>query len=1037
MGGGNSTCVELPGEELMTETLLSDVSGLSQKAEPPDKTFDAIVFDWDGTAIPNRHANAESLRCRVEALCRAGLDIVIVSGTHVGNVDDQLKARPDGPGRLWLCVNRGSQVALVGPDGPEFVFEREASKSENLALDRAADSLVQRLGTHGLDTRVISRRMNRRKIDLMDDPQWEDPPKSQIGSLLAAVTERLITHGISGLDAVVELATCVAQEAGLTDPRVTTDAKHIEIGLTDKSDSLRWILNELSGRGVGPGLVLIVGDEMGPLGGAAGSDGAMLIPQASRATAISVGVEPEGVPESVIHMPGGPEAFLSLLDKQLVRRATKRVPSLDFDPSWTFVWNSKRSNLERVRESLLTVSDGRFGTRGYREEDGSSSNPMVISAGIYNEVGGVENYLIGPRWADLELDAQHHDNEWVLDLRSGVLLRTQRDRHGGVEFRSMRFASMGRPGAMALRAEGRTSQLEPGISLVVPRDTRSSHGISANTYWASTESSFGGGITAAAKTNTHTAHGLRLIERLAHYISDKEEVPDPTAVMSALDHDVHVGFDQLLARHRHNWAKRWSRAMVAISGDPDAELAVRFALFHLMACASDEGEAPVGARGLSGPAYAGHVFWDTEVFLLPFFAATHAPSAEAILRYRLARLDAARENAESTNRRGARFPWESATTGKDVTPQSAQDAHGETVSILTGHAEEHIVADIAWAAWLTATWTGDMGFLLGVGRPLIIDTARWWASRAERDPDGTAHLRGVIGPDEYHELVDDNAFTNVMAAWNLRRAAELAELIVDSGEPIDITAAEMSDWQTLADALVDGYDNETGLYEQFAGFTSLEPLIIAELATPPVAADVLLGRQRIAGSQVIKQPDVLMLHHLVPQACEPGSLEPNLAFYGPRTAHGSSLSPAIHASLLARAGRANEALEFFHLACRIDLDDLTGTTAGGLHMACLGGIWQALAFGFIGLQATPDGLVIDPHLPDAWDSLEMTVVFRGARVTIHVEGETITISPDAPVPVVIDRVVALVQPPGEKLLRQQHGQEEKGEHHQRKKTESP
>lgn len=1019
----------MPGSETLEsdmdepDTLESRVDPRTSTASFPDRTFEAIVFDWDGTAVPDRRWGAEQVRGRVEALCRAGLDVVVVSGTHLANIDGQLGARPSGPGRLWLCVNRGSQVALVGPSGAEIVRERHSSIEEDAALDRAAALVVERLAAHGLRTTIVAHRMNRRKIDLIDDPRWADPPKARIAALLDAVTDRLVSHDIAGLDAAVDIAVRAAEDAGLEDPRVTTDAKHLEIGLTDKSDSLRTILGDLKTRGIGAGLVLIVGDEMGSLGGVAGSDAAMLIPEAQRSTAISVGVEPEGVPEGVVHLPGGPSTFLALLDDQLARRATRRVPSIDRDPRWTVAWRETGPALERVRESLLVVSNGHFGTRGYREEDGTTSNPMVVATGVYDRSDGVEQYLVGPRWADLELGGPRwadlepggpgEEDEWLLDLRSGVLTRTRRNNGGGSDFRSMRFVSRTRPGTMALRAEGDPTRLGPGPSLVLHHPDAGTHGTSGHNSWASVRSSLGGGITAAAHTRTHTAAGRVLIERLAHYLADPRCEPDREAANRGLARDVVVGFDELLSEHRRAWAQRWAAAEVSIAGDPEAELAVRFALFHLMACVRDEGEAGVGARGLSGAAYAGHVFWDADVFVLPVLAATHAPAAEAMLAYRLARVEAASANAKAEGRLGARFPWESASTGEDVTPRSARDAHGATVAILTGQAEEHIVADIAWAAWHAAAWSGDRTFLLGPGRKLVLETARYWASRAEWDADGTAHLRGVIGPDEYHELVDDNAFTNVMAAWNLRRGAELVEAIIAEGASVEVTTDEVEHWRRVADALVDGYDPDTGLYEQFAGFAALEPLVISELASPPVAADILLGRERVAGSQIVKQADVLMLHHLVPEACAPGSLAPNLAFYAPRTAHGSSLSPAVHAGLLARAGRANEALDHFRLACRIDLDDLTGTTAGGLHMAGLAGIWQAVAFGFVGLWPGTEGLVVDPHLPDAWDAVEITVVFRGVRVHVRVEDGSIVVSPEHDVTVVPGTGnPTLVRPPG-------------------------
>ena len=236
--------------------------------------------------------------------------------------------------------------------------------------------------------------------------------------------------------------------------------------------------------------------------------------------------------------------------------------------------------------------------------------------------------------------------------------------------------------------------------------------------------------------------------------------------------------------------------------------------------------------------------------------------------------------------------------------------------------------------------------------------------------------------------VDDNAFTNVMARWNLRQAAALVERA--DGE-LDEEARE---WRRLADALVDGYDPASGRYEQFAGFDDLEPLLIGELARPPVAADLLLGRERVGETQVVKQADVLMLHHLVSEEVRPGSLAPNLEFYEPRTAHGSSLSPAIHASLFARAGRLGRALQAMRLAATVDLEDVTGTTATGLHLATMGGLWQALAFGFAGLRPQGDRLVVDPHLPDAWEELQLRVRFRGARARIRIRHDEVAVDGD-------------------------------------------
>jgi len=324
--------------------------------------------------------------------------------------------------------------------------------------------------------------------------------------------------------------------------------------------------------------------------------------------------------------------------------------------------------------------------------------------------------------------------------------------------------------------------------------------------------------------------------------------------------------------------------------------------------------------------------------------------------------------------------------GDDVTPVTAQLPTGQVIPVRTGSLEEHIVADIAWSAACYQDWTGDVPFAASAGRDLLVETARYWASRVRYDHDGRAHIEGVIGPDEYHELVDDNAFTNVMARWNLRRAA--------SAE--GITSEERAAWRAIADALVDGYDPSTRLYEQYRGFFDLEAILIAEVSPRrPIAADVLLGIERTAQAQVIKQPDVLMLHHLVPDEVAVDSLRPNLDFYDPRTAHGSSLSPAIHAGLLARDGRPEAALKWLNIAARMDLDDLTGSTAGGLHLATMGGVWQALVFGFAGVRACPDHLRIDPRLPPQWRSLSVGLRYQGEPLRLHVGSQSVEIETEA------------------------------------------
>jgi trehalose/maltose hydrolase-like predicted phosphorylase len=986
--------------------------GRRELPAPLARRFEAAVFDWDGTAVPDRCRDASDVRRVIERLSQAGFDVAIVSGTNVDNVDSQLAARPAGPGRLYLCLNRGSEVFAVERDGPVLLQRRVATSGEDDALTIAAHVTATRLRERGLRVEIVSARLNRRKIDLI--PEWADPPKARIDELLAAVEERLAACGIAGLVEVAALADSSAHIAGLSDPRVTSDVKHVEIGLTDKSDSARWVFHELARSGLGPGSVILAGDEFGPVGGLPGSDSFFLVEEGAEATVFSVGVEPNGVPLGVIALGGGPDAFIRVLADQLRRREESELPVVSADPEWTLSIEGFDPALERAHEALLTLADGRIGTGGAPLRAHRAVSPRVLAAGIYDGDGSESHLLEGPRWAHVpgELDPAQ-PLERTLDLRAGLLF--EESFAGASPVRAVRFSSAARPGTVVLRAEG--AGPFRGEALLGPR--RRNHvrgGTHRRRAWLQVSASHGG-VTAAAHDTVRAEPATTVLERLGAYVAEPETVPEPQRAVEALLTAEDAGFERLLHEQRTAWGARWDAVDVRIDGDQELQRAVRLALFQLMGSVAAEGETALGARGLTGPGYRGHVFWDTDVFVLPYLAATWPEAARALLEYRVRRLPAARSEARRSSRAGARFPWESARSGRDVTPSQAR-LHGTVVPIRTGELEEHVVADVAWAAACYLDWTGDEEFATGPGLTLLVDTARYWASRIRLDSEGRGHIEGVIGPGEYHEEVDDNAFTNVMARWNLRRAAATAADAHGAG----VDDSEHARWLALADALVDGYDSETGLYEQFAGFFGLEPLVIEEIAARrPVAAELLLGLERVRRAQVVKQADVLMLHQLVPEEVAPGSLEPNLLIYEPRTAHGSSLSPGVHASLLARAGMLEQALESLQLTSRIDLDDLTQTSAAGLHLAAMGSLWQALAFGFAGVRPVGEALRVDPVLPGAWRALELNLRFRGARVKIRAERDRLTLSADPPTPVLLTgrKSPVFARPAGTRLER--HG----------------
>jgi trehalose/maltose hydrolase-like predicted phosphorylase len=465
------------------------------------------------------------------------------------------------------------------------------------------------------------------------------------------------------------------------------------------------------------------------------------------------------------------------------------------------------------------------------------------------------------------------------------------------------------------------------------------------------------------------------------------------------------GVPALARDHVDAWSRRWDAADVQIVGDDEAQRALRFAVYHLIAAANpDDDHVSIGARGLTGQAYRGHVFWDTEIYMLPFYVFTDPSAARALLMYRYHTLGAARQKAKAHGYRGALYAWESADSGEETTPHAVVAPNGALVSVLTGEQEHHISADIAYAVWQYWRATGDDDFMLDAGCDILVETARFWASRARMEADGHAHIRAVIGPDEYHETVDDNAYTNVMAQWNLNRAAD-AVAILKREQPTDwkrlsirlaLTEDEPAAWLRVAAALVTGFHSETGLFEQFEGYFGLEEVNVVEHRNSATAIDVFLGRERTRRSKAIKQADVVALSALLWDEWPPTNHEANFNYYEPRTAQGSSLSPAFHALVAARLGDGVLARSYLRQAGEIDLADNMGNAAGGVHIAALGGLWQAAVLGVAGVRLREDGIALDPHLLPGWTEMRCSVQWRGRvlRLTLAAEPARIKVEVD-------------------------------------------
>jgi kojibiose phosphorylase len=476
------------------------------------------------------------------------------------------------------------------------------------------------------------------------------------------------------------------------------------------------------------------------------------------------------------------------------------------------------------------------------------------------------------------------------------------------------------------------------------------------------------------------------------FTSREEKLP----AQAAQDKLRQVGsYASLLSAQEEAWEEVWRSTDVVIEGDIKAQLAIRYNLFQVLISAPRHDDTvSIPAKTLSGFAYRGHVFWDTEIFILPFLTFTQPDLARNLLTYRYHTLNGARRKARESGYKGAVFAWESAGTGDEVTPRwvPPADNSAELVRIWCGDRELHINTDVAYAVWNYWQATGDDEWIRDYGAELILDTAVYWGSRVEWNAKQEYYeIREVIGTDEYHEHVSNNAFTNRMVQWHLERALTVLEWLRDKypekaatlEDKLQVTLERQARWRDIISNIWIPYNPETGIIEQCEGFFNLEDINLADYEPRTRSMQVILGIEGASKRQVLKQPDVLMLLYLMREV--PGiysdlqTLQKNWDYYAPRTdiTYGSSLGPAIHAALASYLNQAEEAYERFMQAALVDLEDTRRNAKEGIHAASAGGVWQAIVFGFAGIRINDSYPQANPHLPKGWTRLKFKLQWRG------------------------------------------------------------
>lgn len=685
------------------------------------------------------------------------------------------------------------------------------------------------------------------------------------------------------------------------------------------------------------------------------------------------------------------------------------------------------------------IGNGYLGVRGTLEEYGKDQLAAVNLAGIYDRCGdGWREPLNAPNpfWLQLFADGeptalpamQAASHIQRLDMQTGVHSRTT-EFINGVTLRTERFAHMRSPHLLCMKAcvtTNRTAELR--LQCGIDADVWDIHGPH---YAKMALHEADGTLCAVGTTNEGDTVAVcsapaldfpckRSVETLAlrqsavfsftlpagktaeltvtACIYTSKDTPNP---LSAAQSGARMrDYGVLLAESKDTWRALWQGAAVSVEGDDEADLALRYSMYHLLSIAPRHAlSLSVPARGLSGQTYKGAVFWDTEMFMLDFYLAVLPEAAKTVLRYRINTLSGAKEKAASYGYRGAFYAWESQEGGIDAcSDYNVTDVFtGRNVRTYFRDKQIHITAAVVYGLWKYERWTGDDALWLEGGAEVLVEAARFYRSRLIRRADSDIlELRDVIGTDEYHERVDNNAYTNEMARFVFRLAGEVCARL-RGDHPAAYRAlerklkfeSELPLFLESAHKLKRQEPDASGVIEQFDGYFGLENATLDEVKSRlKDPREYWGGGSGVASdTQIIKQADVEALLYLLPDAYPPSCAAPNYHYYLPRTEHGSSLSACMYALNACKLGLADEAYPLFMKSACADLrgggKEWAGLIyIGGTHPAAAGGAYMTLLWGFLGLSADADGLRFSPRLPKHWHSVTARFQRGGKRYEV-------------------------------------------------------
>jgi len=510
------------------------------------------------------------------------------------------------------------------------------------------------------------------------------------------------------------------------------------------------------------------------------------------------------------------------------------------------------------------------------------------------------------------------------------------------------------------------------------------HGRPANTV----------GMTAEAFRLRATPDATICLTKIARFFTSRDGGQPMSLLRKAMKKA--PDYDVLLEAHRRAWADKWHIADIEVTGADDDQRALRFNLFQLMqACPSHDPRVSLGARGLSGEMYEGSIFWDNEIFKLPFFTFTDPKASASMLEFRHRALPEARRHAKELWFEGAMYAWKSGDDGRE-----------ETEMGVGAYYAVHIDADIAYAVQQYWEATADERFMARHGAEILIETARFWKSRAYYDPERkTYNILAVRGPNEYDVIVNNNVYTNMMALENIRYAIKAIKHAKSSqpavwkrlASKLNFDEKEIAEWRKLLKGLVICHDAKRDLYIEDDMYMHRVPFD-RKRGKPGGrrVIDSTLPYEAMALYQITKQSDVVTLMNLLPWKFTSKQMRVAYKFYEPRTVHDSSLSYAPYAVMAARLGMKDEAYRYFRECAYLDMADIKLNTISGLHLANLGGTWQAVIMGFAGLWQHEGVLHLRPAFPKAWKALRFRLVFKGAVLHVEMRGSKTIVTMEKP-----------------------------------------